>query len=74
MHSADEYRVHAAECFRMATRSALPADREQWLKLANGWLKMAGEGNTIGSTGTGTIFGTRESTHPEASKIELALR
>lgn len=40
MDYTDEYRSHAAECQRMAEKSALPRDRAAWLRLAEAWLNL----------------------------------
>jgi hypothetical protein len=41
MTRADEYRQRAAECQREAKRAIFPLDKQQWLLLAEHWLKLA---------------------------------
>jgi hypothetical protein len=45
---AETYRENADECRQQAERSINPADKERWLKIAEYWLKMAQEADTIG--------------------------
>jgi hypothetical protein len=40
MHRADEYRQKAAECRQQAKLSITPLDRQQWVRLAEHWLKL----------------------------------
>jgi hypothetical protein len=39
MSITDEYRRHADECLRMATRMRKPEERAAWLALAQMWLR-----------------------------------
>lgn len=41
MALADEYRQNAVECHLEAQRSADSQDKQQWLKIAEHWLKLA---------------------------------
>jgi hypothetical protein len=41
MSRADEYRRKAADCTKQATKSTAPIDSQQWLRLAEHWLKLA---------------------------------
>jgi hypothetical protein len=38
---ADDFRRNAAECHEQAARSLAPRDKQQWLKIAEHWLKLA---------------------------------
>jgi hypothetical protein len=40
MTQAGEYRQKAAECQRQSKLSITPLDRQQWLRLAEHWLKI----------------------------------
>jgi hypothetical protein len=42
MSFADEYRKNAVECQQQAEKSAAARNKEQWLKIAEHWLKLAG--------------------------------
>jgi hypothetical protein len=37
----DEYLEHAEECRRLASMAQHDGDRDAWLQLAMGWLKLA---------------------------------
>ena len=39
----DHYREHAAECFRLASKSKTEADRKTLLEIARAWKKVAEE-------------------------------
>jgi len=41
MTRADEYRQRVPDCQREANRAIYPLDRQQWLRLAEHWLKLA---------------------------------
>jgi hypothetical protein len=41
MSRAAEFRQNAVECQLQAGKSLTPRDREQWLKIAGHWLKLA---------------------------------
>jgi hypothetical protein len=41
MSQADEYRQQAAECQEQAEKSLTAHDKQQWLKIACHWLKLA---------------------------------
>jgi len=41
MSQADEYRWTADDCTKQATLSITPIDKQQWLRLAERWLKLA---------------------------------
>ena len=41
MSQADDFRQNAAECQEQATKSINPVDQQQWLKIAEHWLKLA---------------------------------
>jgi hypothetical protein len=36
-----KYRRHAEECLKQADKAISPPDRQAWLDLAEGWLKLA---------------------------------
>jgi hypothetical protein len=40
MTKSDEYRANAHECQRMADRTVNNAEKVQWLRLAQSWLRM----------------------------------
>lgn len=48
MRKSEEYRVHAAECQRMADATVNQDDRRAWLQMAESWLRMAGQADLIG--------------------------
>jgi hypothetical protein len=41
MSRADEYHLKAAECQHQSRTSITPLDKQQWLRLAEHWLKLA---------------------------------
>jgi hypothetical protein len=41
MRQVDEFRKNAIECQQQAEKSLTPHDRQQWLKIAEHWLKLA---------------------------------
>jgi hypothetical protein len=41
MNRSDEFRQNAAECQEEAAKLINPSDRQQWLKIAEHWLKLA---------------------------------
>jgi hypothetical protein len=41
MSLADEYRQNASDCQRQAEKSIAERDKQQWLKIAEHWLKLA---------------------------------
>jgi hypothetical protein len=41
MSRADEYRQNAVECHEQAAKSIAPHDKQQWLKIAEHWVKLA---------------------------------
>jgi hypothetical protein len=41
MTDAERYRKTADECRRQAEKAISPLDKEQWLQLADEWLKLA---------------------------------
>jgi hypothetical protein len=41
MSPTDEFRQNAAECQQRAEKSITAHDRQQWLKIAEHWLKLA---------------------------------
>jgi hypothetical protein len=41
MSRADDYRLKAAECRHESKTSLTPLDKQQWLRLAEHWMKMA---------------------------------
>jgi hypothetical protein len=41
MSLPDEYRQNATECQQQAEKSITGHDKEQWLKIAQHWLKLA---------------------------------
>lgn len=41
MNQSDEYRQNAAECQQLAGESHNERNKQQWLKLAEHWLKLA---------------------------------
>jgi hypothetical protein len=41
LFTGEHYRRKAAECKQVAEESTKPADKEEWLKIANHWLKLA---------------------------------
>ena len=40
MSKADEYRLNAEECHRMADNTRNPTDKSNWLRLAEKWQRM----------------------------------
>jgi hypothetical protein len=40
MSKDDEYRANAAECQRMSEITKNPADKQTWLEMAAGWMRM----------------------------------
>jgi hypothetical protein len=43
MSNPDEYCKSAEECRQQANKSKSPMDREQWLKIAEAWIRLAAE-------------------------------
>jgi hypothetical protein len=41
MSQVDQYRENAAECQHEAKKSIAAHDKQQWLKIAEHWLKLA---------------------------------
>ena len=40
---SDRYRLEAEECQELAARAIHPVDKEEWLRLAAEWIKLAQE-------------------------------
>ena len=47
MSSAEEYRMRAAECTRMAEATLNIDEKAQWLQMGATWLKMANQVETV---------------------------
>jgi hypothetical protein len=47
-NDADRFRMQADECREQAARALSPLDKERWLRLAGGWIKMAEEAEKRG--------------------------
>jgi hypothetical protein len=49
MSQADEFRQNAADCQQQAEKSLTAHDKQQWLKIAEHWLKLADATGQLGS-------------------------
>jgi hypothetical protein len=49
MSQADEFRQNAIECQQQVEKSLTPHDKQQWLKIADHWLKLAEAVEQFGS-------------------------
>lgn len=70
MSKSDEYRANAYECQRMADRTADDAEKVQWLRLAQSWLRMLSRSGSSQAdadrgeqAGGGTGQGDSQSSH-----------
>jgi len=50
MTEGECFRKEAEECLRQAERAVSPLDRVCWLRMAQGWTKLAKEGRAKAST------------------------
>ncbi|HZR62868.1 MAG TPA: hypothetical protein VFA80_18135 [Xanthobacteraceae bacterium] len=41
MSQVEKFRQNAAECQRQAEKSGIPQEKQQWLTIAEHWLKLA---------------------------------
>jgi hypothetical protein len=48
MSSANDYRINAEDCLRMAQRASEERDRPLWATMAQSWLRLAEHADRVG--------------------------